>query len=362
MNSMPSHYQQSSEYRAPEDHYRDHSNRPSKPSSSTRGMTPEQYQARRGATPQRDRSRASSVQRRPPPPGKFASQRQTVQEAQTYAQRQPSPSPRRQGNSVPQHQQYSRMPPPPPPDPNNGRGPSRQRQRRSTQTSNQHARSSHSNIMNDHSKNKRNSQRSVATESRQQDNPTASQLYHLQLQQELKQQEEQQRQAVEREEEYNVQFIQEREEDIKDINKKVNQVNEIYSDLAGLIDGQQDLIEKIDVNIEDSHAHTKAGFDNYEEARLRLENPIMDDMFGDKLNADTKRRPKPRSRNAKNYGRKSASYDFDDGFDCVTPFESISEDFIDVVNDVKTFGSKMFIACTQPEHDDRHYNEYASDY
>jgi hypothetical protein len=39
------------------------------------------------------------------------------------------------------------------------------------------------------------------------------------------------------------------------------------------------------MSIEDSHANTKAGFENYEEERFELENPIKDDIFGDKLNA-----------------------------------------------------------------------------
>ena len=176
-----------------------------------------------------------------------------------------------------------------------------------------------------------------------------------------------QRQAVDMEDQYNLQLLREREAEVAAINEKMNKVNEIYKDLAGLIEGQQDLIEKVDMNIEESHAHTKSGITNYEEARLRMENPMMEDPFGDKLG----RRPasarpntprdagKRRVRNARdrNKGKKSSKYEDDDDIECKDPFETIQEDLQDVINDVKSFGARMFLACTAPEDD---YNEYAS--
>jgi len=156
--------------------------------------------------------------------------------------------------------------------------------------------------------------------------------------------------------------MREREAEIMDINKKMTKVNEIYKDLAGMIDGQQDLIDNLDINIEEANAHTQMGAQNYDEARLRFENPIMADPFGEKLGKKSRNRPedpraagKSRVRNAKSRSRKSSSYDEDD-FDCKTPFESIQDDLKDVVNDVKIFGSKMFLACTAPDTD---FNEYA---
>jgi hypothetical protein len=68
----------------------------------------------------------------------------------------------------------------------------------------------------------------------------------------------------------------------------VNKVNEIYKDLAELINGQQDLIDQIDVSLEESNVYTQSGINNYEEARLRFENPILEDPFGDKLGSHSK--------------------------------------------------------------------------
>lgn len=369
---MPMHYQQRGDYGAPDENYDGHSgqsklNQYNYTSTSSniqeaplhsRGMTPEQYEAqRRVATPQRNRHRASS---RVPPPGKFASQEQPAQETQPFTQMQPSPAPRRHGYSMSQQQ------PPSPPS----RGQHNQRHY-SQQPSSQYAHNYQQNVVYPQNTpqyaNQRSSHHHALGPSKEGNQArTTSQKYHFQLQQQIHKYEEERQQAETREDQYNIQFMQEREEEIQDINKKVNQVNDIYSELAGLIDGQQDLIDKVDMNIEESHANAKAGIANYEEARLRLENPIKEDLFGDKLGTKTDHRPttpreagRRRVKNAKKKKRKSAAYDSgEDAIDCKTPFETISDDLKEVVNDMKIFGSKMFIACTEP--DDADYNEYAS--
>ena len=176
-------------------------------------------------------------------------------------------------------------------------------------------------------------------------------------------QEKEQRTAVEREESYNIRFMKEREAEIQDINSKVKKVNEIYADLAGLIDGQQDLIDQVDMAIEEANTHTKEGVTNYEQARLVFENPISEDLFGDKIGRDRPKTPREedrrRLRNARDRNRRSreASYQSSE-FDCKTPFETIHDDLKEVLKDVKTFGNRVFLACTAPS--EGQYNEYAT--
>eukprot|EP00979_Chaetoceros_neogracilis_P001920 scaffold349_cov267-Chaetoceros_neogracile.AAC.15 len=178
-----------------------------------------------------------------------------------------------------------------------------------------------------------------------------------------------QRQAVDLEDQYNMHLMREREAEVAAINEKVNKVNDIYTDLAGLIEGQQDLIEKVDMNIEESHAHTKSGVTNYAEARFRMENPMMKDPFGDNLGKrpDSARPKTPRDAGKrrvkkareKNKRKISSTYEDDDDIDCQDPFETMQEDLKDVINDMKSFGARIFLACTAPENDyDK--NEYAT--
>jgi hypothetical protein len=171
-----------------------------------------------------------------------------------------------------------------------------------------------------------------------------------------------------RDDEIQLQLIRERESEIADINQKVNKVNEIYKDLAELINGQQDLIDQIDVSLEESNVYTQSGINNYEEARLRFENPILEDPFGDKLGSHSKyaqagslgdqegrrRRIRGAPRNAVKVPRN----DDEQQFDCTVPFETIQDDLKEVLRDVKSLGSKIVLACTAPNV--QYYNEYTT--
>lgn len=57
---------------------------------------------------------------------------------------------------------------------------------------------------------------------------------------------------------FNQSLIQDRHENIKEIEKAVIEVSEIYSDLTGLIQEQGLMIDNIESNVEVSHQHTKA--------------------------------------------------------------------------------------------------------
>lgn len=168
-----------------------------------------------------------------------------------------------------------------------------------------------------------------------------------------------------REEEYNIKIMKEREGEILQINQQMNTVNAIYKDLAGMIDNQEELINQIDEQIELANENTKAGNGNFNEARLRAENPIMEDLFGDKLgskgnhrsreglehektmrrvNGDKKHRRRSKSRNASRNR---------DRIDCTGPIQAMPEEYQEVIkaglNDMKLLGSKIIEACTMPQ-------------
>jgi t-SNARE complex subunit, syntaxin len=172
-----------------------------------------------------------------------------------------------------------------------------------------------------------------------------------------------------RDDEIQLQLMRERESEIVEINQKVNKVNEIYEDLAELINGQQDLIDKIDVSLEESNVYTQSGINNYEEARLRFENPILEDPFGDKLGSHSKhtraagshsehQEGRRRMRGGARSGVKMQRNQGQEHFDCAVPFETIQDDLKEVLRDVKSLGSKIVLACTAPN--DQYYNEYAT--
>lgn len=70
----------------------------------------------------------------------------------------------------------------------------------------------------------------------------------------------------EQKEEFFDRAMREREEEIKNIHYSMNTVNAIYEDLAGLVDGQQEQIDKLVENIEESKANTFQGMEQIHEA------------------------------------------------------------------------------------------------
>jgi len=181
--------------------------------------------------------------------------------------------------------------------------------------------------------------------------------------------------------EYNIQVMRDREAEILEINKKMHTVNEIYHDLAGMIDGQQELIDQIDNQIELSNVNTQAGYDNYNTAKLRAENPILDDPFGERLGRQKHKtrddkygdQSSPRSRRSKSSSKKKRRSKSkhrrraNSDFDCTSPLETMREsippDVQEVItaglNDMKIFGTRMITACTAPSEDSFDGNEYA---
>lgn len=65
---------------------------------------------------------------------------------------------------------------------------------------------------------------------------------------------------------HNEGLIEEREQDIMGINQQVREVNEIFKDLAGIVQEQQGDIDEIETMIENSHTSAKEGLDQVQKA------------------------------------------------------------------------------------------------
>jgi t-SNARE complex subunit (syntaxin) len=60
--------------------------------------------------------------------------------------------------------------------------------------------------------------------------------------------------------------MREREEEIRTIHKGMHTVNEIYKDLAGLVDEQQEGVDTIETQMENTKENTATGLKHIEKA------------------------------------------------------------------------------------------------
>ena len=60
--------------------------------------------------------------------------------------------------------------------------------------------------------------------------------------------------------------MREREDEIRTINRGMHQVNEIYKDLAHIVASQQDQVDAIETQMEDSRANADSGLKQIEKA------------------------------------------------------------------------------------------------
>ena len=65
-------------------------------------------------------------------------------------------------------------------------------------------------------------------------------------------------------------IMREREEEIRNINRGMHQVNEIYKDLATFVDSQQEQIDTIETQMEDSKANAESGLKQIERANEKF--------------------------------------------------------------------------------------------
>ena len=64
----------------------------------------------------------------------------------------------------------------------------------------------------------------------------------------------------------NEEIMREREEEIRNIHKGMHQVNEIYKDLAHLVDNQQEGVDAIENQMENAKDNTASGLKHIEKA------------------------------------------------------------------------------------------------
>jgi len=67
------------------------------------------------------------------------------------------------------------------------------------------------------------------------------------------------------------QIMKERHEEIIQINQGMRQVNDIYKDLANIVGSQQEDIDQIDNQMEESKEHAAAGLKQVEEANIKAD-------------------------------------------------------------------------------------------
>lgn len=61
-------------------------------------------------------------------------------------------------------------------------------------------------------------------------------------------------------------IMREREEEIRKINRGMHQVNEIYKDLAHIVGSQQEQVDNIETQMEESRANAESGLSQIEKA------------------------------------------------------------------------------------------------
>ena len=64
----------------------------------------------------------------------------------------------------------------------------------------------------------------------------------------------------------NEQLMREREAEIREINKGMHTVNEIYKDLAHIVQAQQEDVDKIETMMEEANTNAKSGLTHIEKA------------------------------------------------------------------------------------------------
>jgi syntaxin 7 len=68
----------------------------------------------------------------------------------------------------------------------------------------------------------------------------------------------------------NEQIMREREEEIRNINRGMHQVNEIYKDLAHIVGSQQEHVDSIETQMEESRVNADAGLQQVEKANQQF--------------------------------------------------------------------------------------------
>jgi syntaxin 7 len=70
----------------------------------------------------------------------------------------------------------------------------------------------------------------------------------------------------------NADIMREREEEIRNINRGMHQVNEIYKDLAHIVGSQQEQVDNIETQMEESRVNAESGLQQVEKANEKFGN------------------------------------------------------------------------------------------
>ncbi len=65
-------------------------------------------------------------------------------------------------------------------------------------------------------------------------------------------------------------IMREREEEIRNINRGMHQVNEIYKDLAHIVGEQQTAIDQIENDMQDARTNAESGLQHVEKANAKF--------------------------------------------------------------------------------------------
>lgn len=66
--------------------------------------------------------------------------------------------------------------------------------------------------------------------------------------------------------------MREREEEIRNINKGMHKVNEIYRDLAHIVSSQQEMIDEIETQMDDARGNAESGLTQVQKANEKYDN------------------------------------------------------------------------------------------
>lgn len=74
-----------------------------------------------------------------------------------------------------------------------------------------------------------------------------------------------------RDDRVNEEIMREREEEVRNINKGMHQVNEIYKDLAHIISSQQEQVDEVEKHMEEATGHAASGLEQIQKATAKSE-------------------------------------------------------------------------------------------
>ena len=151
-----------------------------------------------------------------------------------------------------------------------------------------------------------------------------------------------------------------RQKELERMNDSMRKVNDIYHGLAGLVNGQQELIDQLDDKVHDSQANVKSGYNEYScfVARQNGWNTLCGDMnewgqseddYNDSTgnyNRNSTMTTTTQSRDPSSTATSSVEHlRIHENFYWSMPLETMAEDLKSVQNDLREVGKKFIHHC-----------------